>query len=332
MSNNAQDIFERGKKLHNEGRYAEALKLFSECSNLEPQNAKYHAALGAAWYGTGHYHKTIKEANRAIQLDSTCEPAYKVRGGAYKDLKDYKNCIIDYARYYQTAPKKVIVDDTNEAGPLIRAVHDHFTNSVLPQIQKGGERFVEYWYCGFAWGRESKQDIVDGNSYSAIYGSYGTGYLCLTDKNIRIISLGQLSQQFAPRQQAGILGKVILGILGRTFDYEKPEKEDKVWTIPSHSISDVHGADERIVLSTATTTWEIFPVPQETLQWILTGINMTIAGQLSEIWSPSQSQASSSQPSSDAMDLLKQLGELKAQGIITETEFEQKKKELLARL
>ncbi len=67
------------------------------------------------------------------------------------------------------------------------------------------------------------------------------------------------------------------------------------------------------------------------------GMGIGMAGQMMGNMGQSSSQASSQAISSTAtkneiMNTLKQLGELKEQGIVTEQEFEAKKKELLAKL
>ena len=59
-------------------------------------------------------------------------------------------------------------------------------------------------------------------------------------------------------------------------------------------------------------------------------ISMAITGKYAEIWSHENS--SNRDDKDDVFRLLKNLGELKAQGIITESEFEEKKKELLSRI
>ncbi len=57
---------------------------------------------------------------------------------------------------------------------------------------------------------------------------------------------------------------------------------------------------------------------------------MAITGKFSEI--KPQINAKDKDFKEDVVRLLKDLGDLKSQGIITETEFEEKKKELLSRL
>ena len=65
------------------------------------------------------------------------------------------------------------------------------------------------------------------------------------------------------------------------------------------------------------------------------GMGFAMAGQMANMMggaNAQQAQRPPREPASQIMAMLKQLGELKAAGILTDAEFEAKKKELLAKL
>jgi len=359
------ELFERGKANFEDNKLDEALKDFSETVRLEPQNADYHAWLARMYLAKDKYAEALASANQALQLNPRCQLAYRQLAGVYRENKDYQKAIQNYSQAIQLDPQdwiayywrgniywelkdyeKALVDDFQyfrlcsdwEIKEISgsdakfqmwhRAVYQHITKTLLPRLKIGDESYVRHSPCLMTWGERSDLRSYDGNSYTMKSLSYGTGYICLTNKNIYLFSIGQLSQQF-PLFDNGFFKNFIAVGLGHID--RRLEKTDQAWTIPYHTVSGVQASNEAIHLVTPAMTWEIYEHFTGDLQSILAGINLGKSGRYSarEI----ASESTIPEPANmNVIDLLKQLGELKSQGVITEAEFEEKKRELLNRL
>ena len=300
---------------------------YSEAIRLGPRESSGYVCRGDLLSSQGRLDEALADLTEAIRLDPHDGYALWRRAQTYDAAHDVQNAIADRARYYSIIPKEEYVDPEERFSPWYQAIHRHFTDILLPQAENAGERFIEYWPCYFVWDRSVQTRVFDGTSYTHRYCTYGSGYLCLTDQSVRIVSLGALSERF-PLYSGG----VVLGILSRIArEHDRLETEDRVWAIPYQSVSGAQTIESYIDLRTPAKAWEIHALFRASLPIILTGINMGMAGKLTGIWSPPQADASA--PSSaGVLDLLKRLSELKEAGIITEVEFEGKKRELLSRL
>jgi hypothetical protein len=115
--------------------------------------------------------------------------------------------------------------------------------------------------------------------------------VCLTEQNIRIISLGNLTRRFPLVKKKGFLRKTIEhAVLGPPgfYDVREPEKEDRIFPISYSSIQGSQVIDKRIELVASTATWLIYTGETEQLQIMNTAINMGISGELARIWSTPQ--------------------------------------------
>ncbi len=112
-------------------------------------------------------------------------------------------------------------------------------------------------------------------------------------------------------------------------------KADQFWSVPNHSIQGAQvitepGIDRLFVrLITPSQSWIIFARNTE-LEILTAALNLASTGRLNDWWPNKASQ--NDQAARSTIDLLKELGELKMAGVITEAEFEAKKREQLARL
>ena len=119
----------------------------------------------------------------------------------------------------------------NEIKFMNEAINKHFTSVIYPQIKSNGEKIVDYWMALMMWGRESRQGISQGQMLTHEYGFFGHGYLCITNQNLRTVSLKQLSEKF-PNGWRG--QKVSIDTsLGLWFDDTKASTKDEYWTIPN---------------------------------------------------------------------------------------------------
>lgn len=364
MSNEAQYAFEKGKQLLDDDKANEAVSAFTESVRLAPTNAEYRAWLAQAWNACNNRYEAIKEANRAIELNPKCakayrqlgyaqlasqdnqkalnnfslaieiEPdvwqAYEARGDIYFKLGNYEDALVDFARIYQIdstyKPNEYSGEGTNFES-WYQSIHKHLMGVVWPKLIASDDKFVEYRPIYMEWGKQSKMHATSDSVYETTHFSYGSGYLCLTSKKIILISLAQVSRQF-PFYKQGIIGTTLMAL---SKQIGQLEKSDKSWSIPYKTVAGAQITGEIIKLVTAAMTWEIYEHFTGDLQVIIAGINAGLSGKFA--FSPRGSKPHSGiMARDDLIKLLKQLSELKEQGIISESEFEQKKKELLARI
>lgn len=362
MNNEAQEAFEKGKQLLESNRASEAVSALAKAVRLSPNNADYRAWLAQAWNTVNNYDEAIRESSRAIELDSDCAKAYRQLGYAQLVKRTYFEALTNFSRAIELEPdvwhvyewraeihdalgnfEDAIVDrarcfqldshrepgkwsgERKKFEPWYQYIRQHLMDTVWPRLKSSGERFVEYWPCFMEWGKRSEVHSSSDSVYTMTYFIYGSGYICLTDKNIYLFSLAQISRQFP-------LHNIVVDVLisGLTHEIGQLEKTDKSWSIPYSTVAGAQITDGAIKLVTAAMTWEIYEQFTGHLTVIMAGINAGLSGKF--VHNPNPKSRANTTTKEDVISLLKQLDELKAQGIISEAEFEQKKKELLARL
>jgi hypothetical protein len=235
--------------------------------------------------------------------------------------------LIDLALYYEKNSKPQESSTSGKNVSWYRAIHEHFNKITLPHIQKQHEHFVEYWPVKFSFGENAsyKQGLSSGKLYRSTSGTFGTGYISFSDKNIYISALSALTKEY-PLYKKSFMDDLFDGLQGQMNDRE-PYKGDKTWAIEYPSlvgaqITQSDGSDV-IFLKTTTLDWYIHEHFIDTLPNILNAIKMGYSGKLASIWvKPAANKA-------EALDLLEKLNVLRTTGIITEAEFEQKKRKLL---
>ncbi len=80
MSDQANQVFERGKSYYEKGKFDEAKKEFSEAIRLMPQNAMFFLWLGLALDSQENYGEAIKAVTQAINLNPEYSTAFNNRG------------------------------------------------------------------------------------------------------------------------------------------------------------------------------------------------------------------------------------------------------------
>lgn len=235
--------------------------------------------------------------------------------------------IIDNALYYETDGKEQ-VDSAEMDEKFIswyRKIHQHFQQKIIPQMKERQENFVEYYPVFFLFGESSsyQQGISSKRLYRHTNGTYGTGYVCFTDKNIYITALDSLTHEFPLYQHGGSDGfilRVVGGLAGERDD-RKPYRGDKTWAIDYPSILGAQvtqterSLGEFVYIRTTTVDWQIYEHFIETLSEMLTVTKMGMSQKLANIWTKAE------QKNSDVPVLLQKLNDLKEAGIITEAEF-----------
>jgi tetratricopeptide (TPR) repeat protein len=267
----------------NMGKLAEALAPANQALELDPLCQLAYRVRGGIHLRNKEYQKAIQDYSQAIQLDPQDYQSFQERGLIYWRLGDYENALTDQARYYRLYPDWDLFEWFGQNAELqakhgtdlwYRTIHQHLTANLLSRLRVGDEKFVGYWPCLLEWGKETRWAGMKG-TYAVLFGTYGTGYLCLTSKNIYLISIGQLTKQF-PLFKRGIFASP-------SVSFREPEKNDKFWTVPYQSIIGAHMAENQIMIILHAMTWEVYEHFTGQLQEILTGINLGRTGRFDPV-------------------------------------------------
>jgi hypothetical protein len=246
------------------------------------------------------------------------------------------------AIWYQSNPRpKWQADKPSKKDRWYTAIDQHFHRKFLPLIQNNGEKFVEYWPAFFFWGgrAEHKFDAIGDRPLLHKYGTYATGYLCLTNYNVIIVTIAAMTEQFPLYSSPGFVS-AFFSVAAGEWDNRRPLKEDRIRSIGYNNILGAGIGDDRentpaLFITTYNELWQVYQHFTGTLRAMEVGINMGIAGHLAAIWNPPNQQYTQNPATNipaETLELLKKLADLKNAGILTEAEFEQKKKDLLSRM
>jgi tetratricopeptide (TPR) repeat protein len=82
----SESHYNAGVKLHEQGRWEEAIAEYNKAIELDPNLAIVYNNRGAAYFETGQYDLAIADFNKAIELDPNLAMAYANRALAYTIL------------------------------------------------------------------------------------------------------------------------------------------------------------------------------------------------------------------------------------------------------
>lgn len=312
-----------------------AMADYTRAIELDPNYKWAWADRGNLKRLMGDYQGAIGDLNEALKIDGQYMWALRRRADTYDDAGKLAEAIIDRAHVYQLEPRPRPQYQDNGTQVWCDAVHDHLSDHLLPYLQEHGERFVECWETYLLWGVRTTQGVYEGSSTYAHYGTAGAGYICVTDKNLWIVSLGEVVKRFV--QKRGLFSKLALAAL-RNYDFSKREEKDRHWTIPAHTIRGVSSTNhDDMRLDTTSETWQIAPFIRDDLPAILTALDLLRSGRLgalleNPIVPPEPEKSSLGSSSDEVFAALERLSKLRDMGAITEAEFDAKKKELLGRI
>ena len=103
-SSYAQKLDE-GDKLHMQGKYQDAIKIYNEAMQLNANDYKVYFYRGNAYSQLREYRQAINDYTKSISLNPQNDWAYNNRGVAYVDIGDYKRALLNYNRAIQLNPK-----------------------------------------------------------------------------------------------------------------------------------------------------------------------------------------------------------------------------------
>jgi len=101
----SEELYQRGKRLGQQGRYSEAIKAFKEAIELDPSNALAHNGLGFAYLLTGEEKKGEKELKEALRLDPRLTKAIRNLATLYHRQKRFKEAVSLWERLTEIKPK-----------------------------------------------------------------------------------------------------------------------------------------------------------------------------------------------------------------------------------
>ncbi len=248
-------------------------------------------------------------------------------------MNDRQGALSSRARLYQVEPRQLVSYKDPDSALWHERAFRHFQTELQFQVKNGGERFVEAWECYLIWGVKSSQTWHEGTSSIVHEGRSGAGYLCLTDRNLYIVTLGELTRHFIKRR--GIMGRLFLAAL-RNIDMSRRELNDRTWTFTHGDIRGISSGEEGVTMQTVSETWQFIPYFSGDASIILTALDLARAGRIAELFRSPEPEPEPTAPQPlpsaqpDIFASIQQLGQLRDQGLITEEEFETKKAELLS--
>ncbi|KAB7504811.1 Serine/threonine-protein phosphatase 5 [Armadillidium nasatum] len=97
FKNEANDFFKNQK-------YDQAIELYTEAINLNPNIAIYYGNRSFAYLKTECFGYALQDATKALELDKTYIKGYYRRASAYMSLGKFKLALKDYETVYKTRP------------------------------------------------------------------------------------------------------------------------------------------------------------------------------------------------------------------------------------
>ena len=193
-----KDLIEEGVTLHDEGKYAEAIKKFEEALKADPKNMSANYEMAHTYIAMKEYDKAIKFADKVIGSKSkTAGGAYIIKGTAY-DI--------------QGKPKKAI--ETYEEG-----------------IKTNPDMHLLYFNLGVTyWGIKQYEEAEDAlaNSIARNYGHASShlilGYV-VADKGSKVKSLLAL-YNFLMLEPSGKRAEAALATIEKVWGYGVAKKDN----------------------------------------------------------------------------------------------------------
>lgn len=324
---------EKGKILEKLEKFQEAINAYNKSISLDPNFEDAWANRGNVHWKLGDTKAALQDYTKALGLYDEYSYVLKRRSDLYIEIGQYESAIVDRMKYYSLVDFPEKSNDHPEANDIVRSVRNHITKLTLPEFKRIDEKLIEYWECFLFWGEEDSRLITQGRSAISHQGSLGVGYLCLTDQYIRIVSIGELSEKYAKQFRAGFGARLLRAATGH-FDMIRIERDDVSWKIPFKDVREGFEKDGVFHLSSTNETWQISGCFAPNRPFLHGALDLARSGNLRRTVDMGKLRVKQKVASSeeDIFEKIEKLASLKEKGILSEAEFEEKKKELLARL
>ena len=194
--------------------------------------------------------------------------------------------IIDHAvSYKRKGIGQLTLDKNDEMYLWFYSVWSHMEKTLLPHIKEQSESLIEFYPSCFLF-REStpgQQGTPDQRSHAPGPGTYASGCICFTNRNIYFVALQAVTQKYPLFKSgpSGLIGNFLERISGRVNEQE-PYPADKTWTVdyPSVLAAQITKPESKgreiISVETASADWQIYDDPNllaEMLTIIKMGVN-----------------------------------------------------------
>ncbi len=321
--------------------FVKAIADFTRAIELNPADTSAYCNRGLCYAEHGDFAQAIADFTQAIELNPSDASAYCNRGWCYAEQGDFAKAISDILRCNQDGNPDhwgEWVPEDKKYDFWCQLAHQHFVNELLSKVRLINEMVLHYWPATFFWGESEYQQYYSDKQrlYKHRSQRAARGYICITSSSTYIILRGELTKKYSIKGPGFIHNFLSMSFADR-YDELYQEKNDREIVLSHKSLLGVELSDITVVLHTPNDTWRIIPLFNgSNHQYIYAALSLASQGQLIptkvEPSSPSRQTADKATPPSDIKGSLKMLAELKAEGLISEEEYEAKKKELLARI
>ena len=115
---NLHNLINKALQLHEEGKFQDAITLYSNVLEIQKNDPKLLFLLGTAYIQLGKTEKGIEKLKKSISLNPKNAFAYSNLGNAFKDLKRYDEALASYDKAIQINPN--LADIHNNRGSILK--------------------------------------------------------------------------------------------------------------------------------------------------------------------------------------------------------------------
>lgn len=90
MAANLEDLCKAGRQLFRQGKYAEAIQVFNQALQADPDRVDVHDAIASAYFVVKQYDKAVEHFTRVTQLQPKDAKAYINLGAVFNRLEEFQ--------------------------------------------------------------------------------------------------------------------------------------------------------------------------------------------------------------------------------------------------
>lgn len=163
---------EQGNKAFKEGNHAKAIEYYTYATELDPKNPIFFTNRSTAYYKMNKFDKSLRDANKAIKLDSNWAKGFYRRAMALVELEQVKEAIPDFEKAARLKP-----DYPSYREQLAKArelLHKGMCNAEIIKLQanemfKAGQiekAIMKYTEAIHSCRKNPKEDLVKADCYA----------------------------------------------------------------------------------------------------------------------------------------------------------------------
>ena len=108
LADSPEKQYLQANELYYSGKYEDALKIYDELIEQQPEKAKYHFMRGVALALMGRYEEALDSFDKAIALDPNYAAAYNNRGNALALMGRYEEALKDADKAIELNPNLIL--------------------------------------------------------------------------------------------------------------------------------------------------------------------------------------------------------------------------------